>query len=189
MYKKIDALTKLTPILTEAMTAELAQRGEKNVVIGTIGYLTQPLKILNTYLIKYNLPPARTCILFSRGGDIAQDIHIDCTAADNLEIVDCALNFPIENCNNYMYWYQGQYNILTKEHMGPDNFKRKYVALEWTTAPQIIDKTIIDKPTLVKVSVPHNVEHVPSHRKLLTFRFVGNPPYDRIAEQLTAVDF
>lgn len=187
IYKKIDALSSLIPALTQAMEEELAQRGETNVVTGTIGYLTEPLRILNAYLTRYNLPQARTCILFSRMGNIAQDIHIDCTSASQLEIVNCALNFPIENCNNYMYWYQGKYDILTKEYTGPDNFKRKYVALKWHTEPEVIEQTIIDKPTLVKVSVPHNIEHVPQHRKLLTFRFVGNPRYENIAELLDNV--
>jgi hypothetical protein len=130
------------------------------------------------------MPLARNCILFSRPGTIAQDIHIDCTSADDLELVNCALNFPIENCNNNMYWYDGDYSIVAKEAWGKDKFKRKYIALEWRTPPQIINQTIIDVPTLVKVSVPHNVEHVPEHRKLLTFRFQGNPEYDSVANSI-----
>lgn len=188
LYKKLQSLNHLTPLLIQSAIDELAERGEHNVVTGTIGYLAKPVEILNEYLTARGLPEARNCILFSRPGTIVQDIHIDCTSADNLELVNTALNFPWENCDNYMYWYQGDYNLVAKEYIGVDKFKRKYAVLDWLSEPTIIDRTIIDAPTLVKVSVPHSVENVPQHRKLLTFRFNNNPAYDAVLDAFSKLD-
>jgi hypothetical protein len=182
LYKKIPALNYLIPELTNLMNQELTQRGTDNVVVRSLGFLHTPTKLLNNLLMPLGFPALKSCILFSRAGGVLQNIHIDNTSAAEFEIVNCAINFPIENCNNYMYWYQGVYDVSPVATVDPGGITRKYSDLIWHTGPQEIDKTIIDVPTLVNVSVPHNIQRVPEHRKILTFRFVDNPSYDKIAE-------
>jgi len=184
MYKKIPELNYLIPELTKSMEHELVCRGTNNVVIRSLGFLSEPIGILDSVLMPRGFPKIKSCILFSRAGDVLQNIHIDNSSAEEFEIVNCAINFPIENCNNYMYWYQGEYNAALVTTVDPGGVRRRYSDLIWRTGPTELDKTIIDVPTLVNVSVPHNIEAVPAHRKLLTFRFIDNPSYASMAELL-----
>ncbi len=182
-HTKLNSLSQLRDSLTKSMYAELAKRGEANVIAGTIGFLGAPRMILDNYLSKFGFPPLHTCILFSRPAGAEQEIHVDCSSAEELELIRCAINFPIENCDtSNMLWYQGDYTCDTAEYMGKDNIKRKYVTLNWSSEPEELDRTVIDVPTLVKVNIPHRVETIQQHRKLLTFRFKGNPDYEEVLE-------
>jgi hypothetical protein len=182
IYKKIPALNYLIPELTTFAEQELARHGADNIVKKSVGFLHDPIGPLDNILGPLGFPKIKSCILFSRIGNEPQVIHIDNTPAEELETVNCAINFPIENCNNYMYWYQGKYDIVPVTVTGPGSTRRRYSNLNWHTGPIELDKTIIDAPTLVNVSIPHNIQRVPVHRKLLTFRFVGNPKFQEIAD-------
>jgi hypothetical protein len=184
LYKKIPELNYIIPQLIAAMDGELTRRGTNNVVVRSLGFLNDPIKILDDVLMPRGFPKLKSCILFSRHGHVLQNIHIDNTSAEEFEIVNCAINFPIKNCNNYMYWYQGEYEVAPVTTVDPGGIKRKYSDLIWRTGPDELDKTIVDVPTLVNVSIPHNVQQVPEHRKILTFRFRGNPSYAEIADLL-----
>ena len=181
-YTKLNFLETLIPELKTAAEKEIQYRGEHNVVAGTIGFLESPRRILESYLLPMGFPGLHTCILFSRPGGAAQEIHVDCSSAEQLELINCAINVPIDNCDDsYMIWYGGHYDCATSEYMGKDNVKRKYATLKWHKEPEELDRTIIDVPSLVKVCVPHNVTTTQKHRKLLTFRFKGNPSYEDIS--------
>ena len=187
-YTKLNSLAHLVPQLKSAMDREINYRGEGNVIAGTIGFLELPKRILDEYLKPYGLPPLHSCILFSRPGGATQEIHVDCSSADELELIKCAINFPMENCDDSdMLWFDGDYECSTAEYVGKDNIKRKYVTLNWASEPAEIDRTIIDQPTLVRVCIPHQVSTTNKHRKLLTFRFKGNPDYDEIAQIISKV--
>jgi hypothetical protein len=188
-YFKLPVLNGLNADIRTAMNREINYRGEDNVLSSTIGFLTTPKTILDNYLKPYGFPPVHSCILFSRPAGVKQEIHVDCSSADDLELINCAVNFPIENCgDSNMFWYSGDYVTSTTEYTGKDNIKRKYVVLDWKSDPVILDQTIIDTPTLVRVNVPHRVETIPTHRKLLTFRFKGNPTYEEIACLFEKID-
>lgn len=178
---KLDNLTPLIPELKAAMEREIKFRGEDNVVASTIGFLELPRRILEQHLLQYGFPELHTCILFSRPAGEVQEIHVDCSSAEDLELIRCAINVPIENCDDSnMVWYDGEYKFSTSEYTGKDRIKRKYVTLNWQETPIEKERTIIDAPSLVKVNVPHNVTITQKHRKLLTFRFKGNPSYEDI---------
>lgn len=180
-YKKLNFLSDIIPDLKSAAEKELRYRGEDNVIASTIGFLELPRRILEKRLMLLGFPALHTCILFSRPGGATQEIHVDCSSSEQLELINCAINIPIDNCHDsYMVWYGGKYDYSTSEYMGKDNVKRKYVTLTWNETPHEIDRTIIDYPALVKVCVPHNVTTTQKHRKLLTFRFKGNPHYEDI---------
>lgn len=187
-YTKLNSLAHLIPQLNVAMDKEIKFRGEENVVASTIGFLELPRRILEEHLKPLGFPPLHTCILFSRPGGASQEIHVDCSSAEELELINCAINFPIENCDDSnMQWFGGDFDYSTSEYVGKDGIKRKYVTLNWSSDPREIDQTIIDQPTLVKVCVPHRVSTTDKHRKLLTFRFKGNPDYDEIADLFNKV--
>lgn len=180
-YEKLNSLLDLIPELKSAAEKEIQYRGEDNVIAGTIGFLELPRRILENRLLPMGFPALHTCILFSRPGGGTQEIHVDCSSAEELELINCAINIPIDNCDDsYMVWYDGNYDCATSEYIGKDNVKRKYVTLKWNDTPYEINRTIIDQPALVKVCVPHNVTQTQKHRKLLTFRFKGNPSYEEI---------
>jgi hypothetical protein len=182
-YTKLNFLANLIPELKAATEREIKFRGEDNVVASTIGFLELPRRILEQHLLQYGFPELHTCILFSRPAGEVQEIHVDCSSADDLELIRCAINVPIENCDDSnMVWYGGEYKFSTSEYIGKDRIKRKYVTLNWHNTPEELDRTIINVPSLVKVCVPHNVTTTQKHRKLLTFRFKGNPSYEEIAE-------
>ncbi len=181
-YTKLTGLSELIPSLKMAMEKEILDRGEANVIEKTIGFLEMPRRILESHLVPLGFPGIRSCILFSRPAGAEQEIHVDCSSSDQIELINCAINIPIENCHDsHMVWYDGNYNCSTKEYLGKDNVKRKYVTLDWQGPPVELERTIIDAPTLVKVSAPHKVTTTDKHRKLLTFRFNRNPSYEEIS--------
>jgi hypothetical protein len=183
IYKKIPALNYLIPGLTEIVEQELARRGADKIVQKSVSFLRDPIKPLDNILSPLGFPKIRSCILFSRPGNEKHIIHIDNIPTEEFETVNCAMTFPIQNCNNsYMYWYQGEYDIIPVTVPGPDRTQVRYSDLNWHTGPIELDKTIIDAPTLVNASLPHNIQQVPVHRKLLTLRFVGNPEFQEIAD-------
>lgn len=181
VFKIVPELEVAVPAIQQQVQRELQVRGYGNVVIGTIGFLVTPLKIINEILQPLRFPPAITAILFSRPAGIEQPIHVDCTADDDLTLVNAALNIPLANADSSaMNWYTGEYTIIGKEAVGRDGIKRKYAQVNWNDAPSILDRTYMQAPTLVRVSIPHNVSRSERHREILTVRFAGNPTFDEL---------
>lgn len=129
-------------------------------------------KLLNGPLAKHgfvNRIP-KGAILFGNGPGQSAGIHIDGYSLERKNASNFALNIPILNCDQgWMNWYKGEYDLVedkTKEGL-------KLLKIEWKGEPEIIERALINEPTLVKVNVPHNVENLSNQQRLmLSIRFV-----------------
>ena len=109
-------------------------------------------------------------ILFGNGPGESAGIHIDGYSLERKNASNFALNIPILNCEQgYMNWYKGAYDLVedkTKEGL-------KLLKIEWKEEPEIIERALINQPTIVRVNVPHNVENLSDQQRLmLSIRFV-----------------
>jgi hypothetical protein len=97
--------------------------------------------------------------------------HIDGDGTGNFpyETPRWALNIPLYNCDQgEMFWVNGDYETETivSEHGIP------YLNIIWKSEPKIVESVVVDKPTIVKIDVPHKViNHMDSVRMMLTIRF------------------
>jgi hypothetical protein len=110
----------------------------------------------------------KSAIMFINQPGFVQDMHVDGFDPARINASNTALNLPILNCDNGpMSWYDGEY-YLTKS---PHN-TIKYLKLNWTSGPNLVCKKIINKPTLVKINVPHHIENQSNMpRLMLSVRF------------------
>lgn len=181
LYKKLNLPEFL---IEEIKNATFNEMSRLNLEAAQIHFLTNPVTILNRHFIENNVsvPLIRSCILFHRPANFPQALHLDCNNDNPPQIMNCAINIPIMNCeNSYMEWYNGDYSTSVNSVTGPDGIIRKFINIEWDGQPQLIDKTIIDSPSLVRVGVPHKVSVINKTRSLITFRFNGNPTYETIS--------
>ncbi len=110
----------------------------------------------------------KSAIMFINQSRFVQDMHVDGFDIARLNASNTALNLPILNCDTGpMMWYDGEY-YLTKSP-----YKTiKYLKLNWTKGPNLVCKKIINKPTLVKIDIPHHIENQSdSPRLMLSVRF------------------
>ena len=110
----------------------------------------------------------KSAIMFINQPGFVQDMHVDGFEISRLNASNSALNLPILNCDNGpMFWYSGEY-FLTKSP-----YKTiKYLKLNWTTEPELVCKKVINKPTLVKIDIPHHIENQSDlPRLMLSVRF------------------
>lgn len=128
--------------------------------------------LLNVPLAMHGFPNRipKGAILFGNGPGQSAGIHIDGYSLERKNASNFALNIPILNCEHgYMNWYDGEYELeedKTKEGL-------KLLKIEWKEEPKIIERALINEPTLVKVNVPHNVENLSNQQRLmLSIRFV-----------------
>lgn len=184
LYKKLNFTNSLLEEIVQATKIEMSTL---NLDATQIHFLKTPIAILNEHLQKTyaGIPELFNCILFHRPGNFPQALHLDCNNDDPPKIMNCAINIPIMNCeNSYMEWYTGDYTTSANSGTGPDGIVRKFIELKWKSTPQLINKTIIDCPTLVRVGQPHKVSVIDKTRSLITFRFRGNPTFESISKIL-----
>jgi hypothetical protein len=113
----------------------------------------------------------KTAIMFINNANFVQDLHVDGFDPARANASNTALNLPILNCDNGpMSWYDGKF-FLTKSP-----FKTiKYLKINWTTKPTLAATKIINKPTFVKINIPHHIENQSSSpRLMLSIRFVND---------------
>lgn len=171
-------------IIEQVKSATLVEMSGLNLTAAQIHFLKTPAIILNKHLQeKYpGIPTLFNCILFHRPGNFPQALHLDCNNDEPPQLMNCAINIPILNCeDSYMEWYDGEYTTRVNANKGSDGIVRKFIEIDWQVQPNLIDKTIINQPTLVKVGVPHKVSVIDKTRSLITFRFNGNPSFDTIS--------
>jgi hypothetical protein len=110
----------------------------------------------------------KTAIMFINEPHSEQNLHVDGFELERKGASNCALNLPILNCDKGpMFWYSGDY-YLTKSTSN----SLKYLIINWNTDPQLVCTKIIDKPTLVKIDVPHHVANQSDKpRLMLSVRF------------------
>lgn len=182
LYKKLNLPEFLIDTIKNATLNEMSNL---NLASAQIHFLRDPVNILNRYFMENNInvPLIRSCMLFHRPANFPQALHLDCNNDDPPKIMNCAINIPIRNCeDSYMEWYDGEYNTKVNSNKGADGIIRKYLDLEWKAQPNLIDKTIIDAPTLVRVGIPHKVTVIDKTRSLITLRFQNNPTFDDISK-------
>lgn len=175
-------------IVEQIKQATLMEMSRIDLDSGQLHFLRKPGEVLNSYLQQTypGIPHLFSCILFYRPAGYPQALHLDCNNDDPPQVIDCAINIPILNCDDsYMEWYSGAYNTKVNSNQGMDGFIRKFIELDWKEEPKLLDKTIINGPTLVKVGQPHKISVVDKTRSLITFRFKGNPSFDNIDSLLT----
>lgn len=177
-------------VVANIQRATRAEMSRLNLASGQIHFLQHPQQILGQYFKSAGIaaPHIFSCILFHRPGNFQQALHIDCNNDDPPKQMLAAINIPIDNCeDSYMEWYRGDYATVEVAHVGADGKTRKFLDLKWQGEPELLDKTIIDQPTLVRVNVPHRVSVIDRTRSLITFRFVGNPEFDHIADIFASI--
>jgi hypothetical protein len=110
----------------------------------------------------------KTAIMFINEPNFVQDLHVDGFNISRANASNTALNLPILNYENGpMYWYNGDF-VLTKSP-----FKTiKYLKINWQSEPTLAATKIINKPTFVKINIPHHIENQSSSpRLMLSIRF------------------
>ncbi len=122
----------------------------------------------------------KTAILFINEANFVQDMHVDGFKPDRINAADTALNLPILNCEHGpMSWYSGNF-FLT----GSSSNTIKYLKINWQDAPTLAATKIINKPTFVRINIPHHIENRSnSPRLMLSIRFVK----DILLENIPAI--
>jgi hypothetical protein len=110
----------------------------------------------------------KTAIMFINDANFVQDIHVDGFDLKRVNAANTALNLPVLNCDHGpMYWYDGDYYLTETENM-----KLKYLKINWREEPALTVVKIINRPTFVKIDIPHHVENRSSKpRLMLSIRF------------------
>ena len=182
LYKKLNLPDYLISKIKDATLNEMTRL---NLLSAQIHFLTEPVYALNRYFVENNIdiPLIRSCILFHRPANFPQPLHFDCNNDDPPQLINCGINIPITNCDDsYMEWYNGNYVSSVNAVTGNDGVVRKFIELDWKENPKLIDRVIIDSPTLVKVNVPHKITVINKTRSLITLRFQNNPTFDDISK-------
>lgn len=120
----------------------------------------------------------KTAIMFINDANFIQDLHVDGFDLDRINASNTALNLPILNCEHGpMSWYEGDF-VLTKSP-----FKTiKYLKINWQSEPKLAVTKIINKPTFVKIDIPHHIENQSSDpRLMLSIRFTKDILLENIA--------
>lgn len=179
LYKKLNLPQALITTITAAAIDEMLTL---DLPSAQIHFLQKPVGIFNSYLHSKKIKPmVRSCMLFHRPGNYPQPLHIDCNNDDPPELIKCAINIPLLNCDDsYMEWYAGHYSTTVHSALGTDGRTRKFIDLAWQDGPELLDRTVIDQPTLVRVNVPHKVSTTSQTRSLITLRFVDNASWDEV---------
>jgi hypothetical protein len=117
----------------------------------------------------------KSAIMFINDANYAQKLHVDGSTVDRINDNNTALNIPILNCDSgYMSWYSGDFflTIGQSKTKGLD-----YLKINWSTEPCLAVTKIINKPTIVKIDIPHHAENKSdSPRLMLSVRFAPNIP-------------
>jgi len=110
----------------------------------------------------------KTAIMFINEPWFKQGMHIDGFTLNRANASDTALNLPILNCDTApMMWYSGDFYLTSSQG---DTIK--YLKINWTSEHNVAATKIINRPTIVKINVPHHIEnHSDAPRLMLSIRF------------------
>jgi len=133
---------------------------------------------------KHNLHKA---VLFAQGPQSYPQEHVDGFWPPKPDAIVWSLNIPIINCEQgEMIWYGGEFELTTIEDAPDydggyvptnptDQKKQNSIKIEWHTDKHVIQRLVIDQPTIVKVDIPHQVVNASNQvRKLLAVRVSPN---------------
>jgi hypothetical protein len=111
----------------------------------------------------------KSAIIFAQGASSIQEVHVDGFGIDRKGASNWALNIPIANCEQgEMIWYSGKF------HLGETATIQglHYLVLNWDEEQQIQESIVVDRPTIVKIDIPHQViNHSDKRRLMLSVRF------------------
>lgn len=113
----------------------------------------------------------KTAIMFINDANFVQDLHIDGFDPARVNASNTALNLPILNCEKgSMFWYSGNFSLSKSP------FKTiKYLKIDWQEEPTLAATKIINKPTFVKIDIPHHIENRSDQpRLMLSIRFTND---------------
>ena len=110
----------------------------------------------------------KTAIMFINEPWFKQDMHVDGSTLNRANTSDTALNIPILNCNTApMMWYSGDFYLTLAQYK-----TLKFLEINWTSEYKLAATKIINRPTIVKINVPHHIEnHSDAPRLMLSVRF------------------
>jgi len=105
----------------------------------------------------------KSAIVFAQSPENIQELHVDGFTAQRIGASNWALNLPITEVGE-MLWYGGKFNLdETANGQG-----LKYLKLNWQEEPRVIKSVIVDRPTVVRVDIPHQViNQSREHRRLM----------------------
>jgi hypothetical protein len=113
----------------------------------------------------------KTAIMFINNANFVQDLHVDGFDPARTNSANTALNLPILNCDNgAMSWYAGDFFLTNSPSK-----TIKYLKINWNNTPLLAATKIINRPTFVKINIPHHIQNnSASPRLMLSIRFVND---------------
>ena len=150
---------------------------------------TSPENILNPDLIELlkeiGIPAHYAILLFKRGGFNGPP-HVDCHYVQNKWVrMTAALNFKLRENTSYMRWFKPESKLIRY----PDpNVKQHWVNIQNCKLPDLIpgsfffdesydtpySSVTINKPTLVRTEIVHDIKNEFTDRWAITVRFNYN---------------
>ena len=109
----------------------------------------------------------KSAIIFAQAPGNVQELHVDGFTASRQGASNWALNLPIAEVGE-MLWYSGEYQLNeTSNGQG-----LKYLGMDWQEEPRVCESVTVDRPTIVRIDVPHRViNHSENRRLMLSARF------------------
>lgn len=109
----------------------------------------------------------KTGIIFAQSAGSVQGMHVDGFSAERKGASNWALNIPIAEVG-VMSWYGGDYDLVESNNgqgLG-------YLKLDWKGEMSLLGSVSVDRPTIVKIDIPHQViNHSTKRRLVLSLRF------------------
>ncbi len=110
----------------------------------------------------------KSAIVFAQAPENVQELHVDGFTVNRAGASNWALNLPITEVGE-MLWYGGKFHL--SETANGEGLK--YLQLNWDEEHTVIESAMIDRPTIVRVDVPHQVinQSKDQRRLILSARF------------------
>jgi len=123
-------------------------------------------------------------VIFGQGPNSHPIEHVDGFWPPKPNAIIWSLNIPIKNCEKgEMLWWGGKFDVSTipnapdydsgfKPETPTDVKKLNSLQLTWHGDKHLIDRVVVDEPTIVRVDIPHQVINSSNKvRMLLAVRF------------------
>jgi len=110
----------------------------------------------------------KSAIVFAQEPNNIQELHVDGFTVDRKGASNWALNIPITEVGE-MSWFGGKFHL--SETANGEGLK--YLQLNWHEEPYVIKSVMVDRPTVVRVDIPHQVVNQSSEQRrlILSARF------------------
>ena len=105
----------------------------------------------------------KSAIVFAQSPENIQGLHVDGFNTQRIGASNWALNLPITEVGE-MLWYGGKFNLAVADS---GTSALKYLKLNWQEEPRVIESLIVDRPTIVRVDIPHQVINQSRERRRL----------------------